>query len=132
VVTSGDFAAGDSTIFGEFKISGLPDKDAARKAGVLFLTLTGTDAKPQVVLKMRDVTGSLYAALKEKLTSGEKAEIWIDSDGKSDEQISEEILEQLAMRGFHVAEVTTSTTPDGERAVQINLERTIDDDSAGE
>ena len=131
-VTEGEFAAGDATLFGEFKISGLPDKDAARKAGVLFVTLTGTEAKPQVVLKLRDVTGSLYAQIKDKLIDNAKVQISLNTEGLTDEEISADILEQLAMRGFHVAEVTTSTTPDGERAVQINLERTIDADSAGE
>ena len=136
MVTDGEFAAGDSTLFGEFKISGLPDKDAARKAGVLFVTLSGGGTELQhqveVVLKMRDVTGSLYAALKEKLTIGEEAEIWVDSDDKSDEQISAEILEQLAMRGFHVADVTTATNSDGEREVHIHLGKNVTLDSADE
>jgi len=132
VVTGGDFAAGDSTILGEFKISGLPDKDAARNAGVLFVTLTGTDAKPEVKLVLRDVTGSLYAQIKDKLIDNARVQISLNTEGLTDEEISADILEQLAMQGFQVAEVTTTTTPDGERAVQIKLERTVDADSAGE
>ncbi|MDD3731461.1 MAG: hypothetical protein PHU88_03700 [candidate division Zixibacteria bacterium] len=131
VTTQGNFAIGDSTINGEITISNLPDKDAAREAGVLFITLTGTDAKPEIKLILRDITGNMYAAIKSKIVKNEKAEIWVTTDDKTDEQISEEILEKLAMQGFRVADVTTSTTPDGDRAVQINL-IPVPKDSTGE
>lgn len=131
VTTQGKIAFGDSIINGEITISNLPDEDAAREAGVLFVTLTGTDAKPEVKLILRDITGNLYAALKSKISKNEKAEIWVETYNKTDEEISEEILEKLAMRGFHVADVITSTTPDGGRAVQINLEA-IPNDSTGQ
>ncbi|MFZ5979980.1 MAG: zf-HC2 domain-containing protein [Candidatus Zixiibacteriota bacterium] len=130
VATEGDVAVGDDFLHGELVISGLPDEDAARKAGVLFVTMSGTDAKPEVKIVMRDVTGSLYAAIKNKLINNSQVQISFYTDGMTDEEISEDILMQLAARGFQVADIKTTVTPDGDKAVEIRLEQVPD--SAGE
>ena len=130
IATEGDVAVGENNLHGELVISGLPDEDAARRAGVLFVTLSETDSKPEVRILMRDVTGSLYAAIKDKLIDNSKVQISVYTEGKTDEEVSQDILRKLADRGFQVADVRTTTTPDGEKAVEIRLEQVPD--SAGE
>ena len=131
ITAKGEVAVGEESLHGNLVITGLPDEDAARRAGVLFVTLSETDARPEVRIIMRDVTGSLYAAIKDKLLTDSKAQIAISTEGRSDKEISEDILKKLSERGFQVADVKTTTTPDGEKAVEIRLEQVPDSTDEG-
>ncbi|MEE9555283.1 MAG: hypothetical protein V3W18_13425 [candidate division Zixibacteria bacterium] len=50
-------------------------------------------------------------------------EISIDTEGKTDEQIKEEIKKKLAVQGNDDAEVTVTTDSDGQHRIEVKVEK---------
>ncbi|UCD18285.1 MAG: hypothetical protein JSV44_05075 [Candidatus Zixiibacteriota bacterium] len=106
----------------DYHITGLPSRDAAREAGAVFSSLTGFDGIPECVPVYEMVSGSLYAQVVEKATR-----IEIDTEGKTDEQISNEIRARLLAQGYSRADVSVTTDPGGERRIDVQVGREAGD-----
>ncbi len=99
---------GDNCLF-----SGLPDKHAAREVAIAFKALTGFQAEPQVRPITGVVSGSLFAQVKEKL------HIEVETEGKSDQQIADEIRQKLS--AVYANPTVTVTSSGGERQITMDI-----------
>lgn len=99
---------------GDYTITGLPTREAAREAAAVFAQLTGVDAEPSIESVVETVSGSLYAQVRDGLIR-----IEVDATGKSDAELESEITAKLAANGFTNTQVQVTTAPDGERHMEI-------------
>lgn len=105
----------------EFKITGLPTRDAAREASLAFQKLAGISAEPLINKVTEKASGSLYAQALEKQRT-----IEIDAAGKSDSEIQAELTQKLSEAGYQ-ANVSVTTDPSGERKVLIDMSKEAGD-----
>jgi hypothetical protein len=99
----------------DIKISGLPTRQSAREAALVFEKLSGVNSEPAINQIAKKVSGSLYAQAVEK-----KRTIEIDAAGETDAQIEAEIVRQLAQAGYQ-ANVSVMTDASGERKISIDM-----------
>lgn len=98
---------------GNCLISGLPDKQAAREVAIAVKALTGFQADPQIRPITGVVSGSLFAQVREKL------HIEVETEGKSDQQIADEIRQKLET--VYTNPTVTVTTSGGERQITMDI-----------
>jgi hypothetical protein len=102
----------------------LPTRDRARMAAAAFKRLVEIDATPSVKAVTRTVSGSLYAQALEK-----RRKIEINTEGKSQAEIENEIRQKLMDAGFDNPVVTVTTDADGQVKISVSAESTSSDDS---
>ncbi len=95
-------------------IGSLPDKTAARKASIVFTALTGTENDYDIRPIVGTVSGSLFAQAINKYT------VEVETTGKSDSEIAEEIRQQLTTSGIADAQVNVSTIGGDEYKIDIS------------
>ncbi len=110
----------------EFKIIGLPTREAAREAGLAFQKLAGVDVEPVINMVTEKASGSLYAQAVDKQRT-----IEIDAAGKSDSEIQAELTQKLSEAGYQ-ANVSVTTEPGGERKVMVDMSKDAGDTSERE
>lgn len=98
-------------------ISGLPDRQAANTAVAAYRTLTGNEVEPTITPVLKQVSGSLYAQVKDQL---QQITISID-EAASAEEIEAQIQAQLIAQGFEPANVHVITSEE-DGTVTIDLE----------
>jgi len=101
----------------DYSITGLPSRTAAREASVAFSSLTRYSGEPVITPVIRNVSGSLYAQVRDKLIK-----IEIESKGKSDAEVKAEIEDKLRAQGFTDPDVTVTTKPDGMREIKVGIQ----------
>lgn len=106
---------------GDFKIAGLPTRQAAREAALAFQKLTGITAEPIISQVTQRVSGSLFAQVAEK-----QRKIEIDAAGMSNAEIENAIMQKLAEAGYQ-AKVSVTTDASGERRVSLEMSRQAGD-----
>ncbi|UCG61486.1 MAG: hypothetical protein JSV52_14400 [Candidatus Zixiibacteriota bacterium] len=98
-------------------IKGLPDYQAAVTAAAAFRTLTGADIEPTITPVLREVSGTLYAQVRDHLI-----EISVSVDeAASAEEIEAQIRAQLIAQGFEPANINVITNQ-VDSTVYIDLE----------
>jgi hypothetical protein len=107
-------SASQSAAAVNYTITGLQTREAAREAAAAFASMTGTKVQPRITAVSETVSGSLYAQVRDSLIR-----IEVDGAGKSDAEIASEIEAKLAEHGYSNTQVQVSTTPGGERQMQI-------------
>lgn len=105
-------------------VTNLPSRQAAREVALVISTLTGVKITPEIVEVIKEASGSLYAQALE-----EKRRIEINAEGKSDAEIEAAIIQKLAEAGYPGSQVTVTTSPDGQRRIDVNMNK---QDSSGE
>ena len=98
-------------------LKGLPDRQGALAAATAFRTLTQSDLEPTITPVTREVSGTLYAQVKEQL---QELKISID-EASSPEEIEAQIRAQLIAAGFEPGNVHV-TTNEEDGTVTIDLE----------
>jgi hypothetical protein len=88
-----------------WNLKGLPDERAAQAAVAAFHTLTGTDWEPTITPVTKEVSGSLYAQVREQL---QEITISID-EASSPAEMEAQIQAQLVAMGFEPANVRVHT-----------------------
>jgi hypothetical protein len=105
-----------------YRIGNLPTKLAVRELRAALATTVGFSGEPAVTEIKEKVSGTLYAQAWDQLI-----EIEVDATGKTDEEIEAEIEAKLLEYGATSADVSVSTSGDGERQISVDLSG---DDSA--
>jgi hypothetical protein len=95
-------------------ISNLPDRQAAKAAAAAFAVVACNVANPDVKPITKTVSGSLLAQALNIFR------IEVDTEGKSDSEIAEEIRQKLAADGFVDAQVSVTSEGD-QREVTVNI-----------
>jgi hypothetical protein len=98
-------------------LSNLPDESAANTAAVAFRTLTGTAAEPVITPVRKQVSGTLYAQVKEQL----ETMTFSVTDASSPEEMEAQIRGQLIAAGYECANVHVITN-EQDGTVTIDLE----------
>ena len=98
---------------------GLTSKEDAKRAAIAFNKITGNKTQPNYDPIVKEVSGTLFAQAREKYFA---ATIEVDTDGKTDAEISAEIETYLLSQGATDANVETTTLEDGSRQIQIQIE----------
>ncbi|MEW6052109.1 MAG: hypothetical protein AB1644_13735 [Candidatus Zixiibacteriota bacterium] len=101
-----------------YMISGLPTMQAAREVAGALRFVTGTTATPVIEAVRKTVSGSLYAQVRDRMTTVE-----VDGAGKTDAEIESEIAARLVGAGFTASQVSITTNPDGSKQIQIEMQR---------
>ncbi len=104
-----------------YQIRNLPDWSAGRQAAAVLAALTGA-SDVQVNPTREKVSGSLYAQVTDNRTR-----IEVNTDGKTVEQVEQEIAAQLAAAGFTSPQVTVETDANGQTQISISGERSSSD-----
>ncbi len=88
-----------------WNLKGLPDKQAAFAAAAAFRTLTGADIEPTITPVLKEVSGTLYAQVRDHLV-----EISLSLDeAASAEEIEAQIRAQLIAQGFEPGYIRVTT-----------------------
>lgn len=95
-------------------VSGLDTREEAREALLALVEASGFDGKVSMTPREASVDGSLL----EQAISGIK-ELVFSSEGKSDEEIRNEITAALEAAGMTGAEVQYNSTPDGRKTIFV-------------
>jgi len=109
---------------GSLTIANLPDYMAAKEVSAAFGAVTGIEAVPELEPVTRTVSGSLYAQVRDKM------KIEVDTEGKTDAEIAEEIRQKLLAEGFDQADVKVTTSGD-EKKIDVSVSSS-DGDMQGE
>lgn len=95
-------------------VSGLNSREQAREALLALVEASGFDGKVSMTPREASVDGTLL----EQALNGIK-ELVFSSEGKSDEEIRNEIAAALEAAGVTGAEVQYNTTPDGRKTIFV-------------
>lgn len=101
----------------DYILAELPSLPAAKEAAAAFAALTGTSVAPVIIPITETVSGSLYAQARNRLI-----QIEVKGEGKTDEQIRDEIKAKLEAQGFGGAVVYVKTGADGKRNIELHIE----------
>jgi len=101
----------------DYILAELPSLPAAREAAAAFAALTGTSVAPVISPITETVSGSLYAQARNRLI-----QIEVKGEGKTDEQIRDEIKAKLEAQGYGGAVVYVKTGADGKRNIELHIE----------
>lgn len=99
-------------------VSYLPTRQAAREVALVISTVTGVKITPEIVEVIKEASGSLYAQALEQ-----KRKVEIDAEGKTDAEIETAIIQKLAEAGYPGSQVTVTTSPDGQRRIDVNMKK---------
>jgi hypothetical protein len=100
----------------DYRVSDLPDQDAAREVGAAIVTLAGATTSPVIAPIIETVSASLYAQARERVV-----QIEVDGEGKTDDQIKAEIESKLAAQGLSPAFIFVKTGNDGKREIKLEI-----------
>lgn len=103
----------------EYGLTNLPSYQAAREAAAAFKMVTGSMVEADIVPVITEVSGSLYAQVREKLMT---IEVNTEGDG-TDAEVEAEIRDKLAAQGFTPRNVSVTTDEDGNRTITIEVEQ---------
>jgi len=104
-----------------YRITNLPDWSAGRQAAAVLAALTGA-SDVQVNPTREKVSGSLYAQVTDNRTR-----IEVNTDGKTEEQIAQDIAAQLSAAGFMSPQVKVETDANGQTQISISGENSTAD-----
>ena len=99
---------------GGVTIGNLPDYMAAREVAAAVRTVTGIEAPHEIVPIRQTVSGSLYAQVMDKI------KIEVNTEGKTDAEIAEEIRQKLLAGGYDAADVKVTTDGD-EKKIDVSV-----------
>ena len=97
----------------------LPSKKAVQEITSAVASLAQAEVMTEVTPIVVKEMGTIYAQVRDKLT------VKVDTEGKSDQEIEEEIEKDLKQKGYPNPNVEVKTKPDGKREIRIDtkLER---------
>jgi len=96
---------------GNCLISGLPNKQDAIEMAIAFKALTGSMVEPEIKPILANISGSLYAQVKDRI------KIDVETEDKTDEEIADEITTKL--KKIYTNPVVVVTTIDEGRKIVI-------------
>ncbi len=102
----------------QYAVTNLPNQQAVQDATFLFDLLSGQQTSPEVKPILKEVSGTLYAQVKENLF---ETTIEINTEGKTDAEVAAEIVSRLKAAGWDDVQVQTTTNPDGSKQFQIEM-----------
>jgi hypothetical protein len=102
-----------------YGLTNLPSYQAAREAAAAFRMVTGSAIEADIEPVVTEVSGSLYAQVREKLMT---IEVSTEGDG-TDAEVEAEIRDKLAAQGFTPRNVSVTTDEDGNRTITIEVEQ---------
>jgi len=102
-----------------------PSQMAVREITAAIAAVTGSTIQAQIESVIEKKTGSLYAQALQKF------KIEVETKGKTDQEIAEEIRQKLIAEGYLDAEVIYATSGD-EKHIRVNLTRDNGDEQSEE
>jgi len=97
-------------------IGNLPNYLAAKEVSAAVAAIAGIGAIPVIEPIRQVVSGSLYAQVVDKM------KIEVNTEGKSDDEIAEEIRQKLLANGFEEADVSVTTDGD-EKKIDVSISK---------